>query len=376
MRHTTLTLLLGLALSLLLAPAGRAAGDSKTVAGRTRSEWLKMLLKEKELKKRRAAVIALEVFGPKADQVLQGLTIALEKDASPVIRRQVAAALGRMGADAKSTLPALTTALTDDKDGSVREAAARALEGLVPHSRVAVAELARALKDSYPPTRTAAVSVLKELAAEARPAMPHVLELLKGGGDKNNEPLARVYAVQIVGRLALADKAVPLLTAVVGDTRDDSQVRTAAAVALERYGPKAESASARLAEVAADAKADTGLRQKALTALGRVSPDARAVWPAVRKVLADKNSGLRGQAVRVAGPLGKQEKEVIPQLEKMAREDGNVEVRVAAIQELGVLGPAAKAAEKTLTKLANDPRASIRDAAVEALKLVRAGATP
>jgi HEAT repeat protein len=376
MRHALLILLLGLAFPLCLAPHARAGKDGKTVAGRTRAEWLKMLLEDKTIKYRRAAAKALEVFGPKADQVLQGLTIALKKDPEPLVRREVVAVLGRMGPDARSTLPALAAALTDDKDGSVREATARALEGLLPHSKAAVPELARALKDSYPATRTAAAATLKELGADAKEALPQVLELIKDSKGKGSEPLARVYAVQLAVRLASASELVPVLAAVVGDAADDTQVRSAAAAALEPLGAKAEEAAGKLAEVAADPKADTGLRQKALMALGKVSTDVKTVWPAVRKVLQDKHSGLRGQAVRVAGPLGKQEKEVIGQLEKVARADGNVEVRVAAIQELGGLGPAARSAEGTLAKLATEARASIRDAAVEALKRIRTAPAP
>ena len=112
-------------------------------------------------------------------------------------------------------------------------------------------------------------------------------------------------------------------------------------------------------------------------ALGKVSKDATVVWPAVRGVLKEKDSALRSQAVRVAGPLGKQEKEIVTALQEVARLDGNVEVRVAAIQELGQLGPDGKAAEETLADLAaNDPRPSIREAAQAALKRVKAAPAP
>src|SRR5206468_6856441 len=100
----------------------------------------------------------------------------------------------------------------------------RGLGGLVPHSRSAVPELARALQDSYPATRTAAAATLKALAADAKSALPQIIALLKDGKDTKTEPLARVYAAQLLGRLAgEADAVVPVLAAVAGDTADNVQ---------------------------------------------------------------------------------------------------------------------------------------------------------
>ncbi len=381
MRRAFLIPLLGLTFALLLATrmwAEAGVGDKQEVGGKKVSEWLKLLLEDKRPKARRAAIIALEIAGPKADRVLQGLGIALKQDTDPEIRREVAQALGRMGEEAKQSIRVLTEALSDDKEGSVREAAARALGSMAPHSRTVIPELTKALQDSYPGTRTAAVATLKELAAEAKPALPQVIDLLKNARDAKSEPLARVYAAQLLARLAGdAEAGVPVLAGVVADKEDNSQVRAAAAEALGRFGEKAETAAGKLSAVAGDTKADSVLRQKALMALAKVSRDAKVIWPALRGILQEKDSALRSQAVRVAGPLGKQEKAVLTELQKIARADENVEVRVAAIQELDELGSDAKAAEKTLEDLArDDPRPSIREAAAVALKRVRAAQTP
>jgi HEAT repeat protein len=377
MRGTLLITSLGLAFSLLL-PAATRAGEDKEVLGKKCAQWLKILLEDERPKARRVAITALKIFGPKTDRVLQGLTLALEKDADPEIRREAAQALGGMGEDAKLTVPMLAKALAEDKEARVREAAAQALGSeMVPHSRTAVDELGKALKDKAAVVRTAAASTLKDLGEEARPALPRVLAYLKDGKDKDNQPAGRVFATQLTIKLA-ADGAtsLPVLEEVVADSMDNPQVRSAAAEAIGRFGDKAESAAAKLALVVIDVKADLALRQKALIALGKVSSDAKVLWPAVRTALQEKDSGLRGQAVRVAGPLGKTEKEVVAVLEKMAKLDLNVEVRVAAIQELGGLGEAAKSAEPTLSELADDPRASIREAARAALKRLRAPPAP
>src|SRR5262245_35161672 len=280
MRRTPLFLLLGLVLSFWPHDAARAGGGERKVGNRSRTEWLKILQADKREKARRAAIIALEVYGPKADQVLEGLTQALEKDASPQIRREVAACLGRMGADAKVTIPALTTALTDDKDGGVRESAARALGALAPHSRTAVEELAKALQDPYPSARTAAVLALKELGEDAKLVLPQIVEFLQGAKVKDSEPLARAHAAQLVANLGGGAEAVAALTEVVGDSGAPPQLRGAVADALGRFEVKAESAAGKLGEVVGDVKSDLVLRQKALVALGKVSTDAKLVWPA------------------------------------------------------------------------------------------------
>jgi HEAT repeat protein len=165
---------------------------------------------------------------------------------------------------------------------------------------------------------------------------------------------------------------VPILSVLLADKDENPLLRTAVAEALGRYAAKAASAAGPLAQVVGDVKAELGLRRTALLSLGKVSDDVRVVWPTARAALKDTDSTLRSHAVRVAGPLGKAEKEIVAALETTARKDGNVEVRIAAIQELGQLGAAAKSAEPTLSDLAqNDPRPTVRQAAQAALKLLK-----
>jgi len=82
---------------------------------------------------------------------------------------------------------------------------------------------------------------------------------------------------------------------------------------------------------------------------------------------------VRIQAIRLAGILGKEESAVVPALVSQF-ESGNVEVRLAAVQELGHLGAAARKALPDLAKLArSDSRASVRDAAEVARKKIEQG---
>src|SRR5439155_24119736 len=124
----------------LVAPVARSQQE-EPVLQKTLSEWLKILRTEKDVKWRRASLIALEVYGPKKAGVVPGLLEALEKDAEPNIRREAASTLGRMGPDAKGAIDALAVALKNDKSDVVREAAARALGGRMAtqsHSQVLI----------------------------------------------------------------------------------------------------------------------------------------------------------------------------------------------------------------------------------------------
>src|SRR5438445_9493430 len=95
--------------SALFAPIARSQQE-EPVLNKTLSEWLKILRTEKDVKWRRASLIALEVYGPKKAGVVPGLLEALEKDAEPNIRREVASTLGRMGPDGNGALAALAGA--------------------------------------------------------------------------------------------------------------------------------------------------------------------------------------------------------------------------------------------------------------------------
>jgi HEAT repeat protein len=359
----------GLLAVLVLAGACRAGED--LVAGKTSGEWLKMLAGDKEARRRQAAVIALEQFGPKVRGVVPGLTEALRADPSPDVRRAIAQALGRMGEDAKVAIPDLATALRADKSERVREAAARALGGsMVPYSRTAVPALAEALTDAQPAVRAAAAEALKDLGPEARPALRQLLDVLKDG---RTDRFTRLYVLQALSRFPNeAASVVPALLASFRDLSAPPQVRAAAADALGRLGAAASPAAPELARTLQDKAAPAALRRACAEALARLGPDPKLTWPAAKVALADPDASVRTQAIRLAGVLGKGEPAVVGAL-IVRCDDDNVEARLAAIQELGQLGPAARAAEPVLRGLArNDSRPSVREAAATALKKVTA----
>jgi HEAT repeat protein len=358
-----------LGLLLVLSRAVPVCAETEDVRLR---KVLKILAEDKSSKRRQAAALALEAFGPRAKGVLIALTDALQKDTSAEVRRTAAQVLGQMGEDARTAIPALVAALRQDKSESVREMAARALGGkMAPFSKVAVLALGEALADPSPGTRAAAAETLSELGVEARPAMRPLLDALK---DPKAGRFTHLYAIQALSRFkADSDEIVPALLSAF-EHGADGGIRQAAAEGLARFGPEAGKAASALADVLGNAKAPLPLRRTCAVALLRIGADAKTAWPAVQAALTDPDATLRSQAVRLAGPLGKEERAVVPALVRRCLEDGNVEVRLAAIQELGQLGPAAKDAAKVLHHLArNDSRASIRNAAQASLKKIEGG---
>jgi HEAT repeat protein len=362
-------IIVGLVAGLCGLPAlssARASQDDKV------KKLIVQLLQDKDVKKRRLALIALEVEGARVKGVVQAMTIALEKDEDPVVRREVALALGRMGEDGKEAVPALAYALTKDKDDQTREVAARALLQMVPHSKRALEQLVAALQDSYPPTRAAAAETIKMLGELSKSAVPQLMDYLKSPKDKKTDASARMHITLALGRIGPeAAKAAVVLATVIADAAEDVTTREAAADSLARFGLDGQPAAKEVAAVLQNTKNELVLRLAAVKALAKIEGDTKVVWPALKIGLEDGDSSLRLQTIRAAGQYGREEPEVIKILAKLARGDDNVEVRLAAIQELGIIGAAARDAEKDLRFIvANDEREAVRQYADAALKKI------
>ena len=325
------------------------------------------LLQDKDVNKRRLALLDLEIY-PRGKGVIQALTITLEKDSEAVVRGDAALILGRWGEDAKAAIPALANALKSDKDSAVREASARALLRMVPHSRTALLQLVNALQDSNLQTRAFAAQAIKALGEQSRPHLPKLIEYLNSTKDRKDDAHARADIAAALG--GLGDTiAIPTLIAVVAEIEEDVAVREAAADSIGQFGADAAGAIKPLADLLADAKNDTSLRLSAAKALAKLEADAKQIWSALKISLADPDATLRAISVRASGPCAKDEKEVVPLLAKLGRNDNDVEVRLAAVQELGRLGQVAKAAEDDLRFIAaNDERELVRQFAEEALR--------
>jgi HEAT repeat protein len=198
---------------------------------------------------------------------------------------------------------------------------------LAEATRPAVGVLVRGLADPEPRNRLTAVESLELLGDAAGPAAPALLRALA-----DPDRFVRWAAVRSLGKIPALppSPAVERMTPLLLDT--DTGVRVAAAAALERFGPGAQSAvptllralvqgSDREAQVAlmhalvpiAGARPhaavptlcqllrspDPCVRRAALTTLGEFGPAAGAALPNLRAALGDEDQTVR-EAARVA----------------------------------------------------------------------------
>jgi HEAT repeat protein len=196
-------------------------------------------LKDPEASTRRAAARALGEAGPGAKEAVGALADAL-KDSDAFVRRFAAQALGEIGPAARDAVPALSKALNDSRR-EVQEAAAAALGKIGPSSAQAlVAVVKDTRKDAM--VRRKAVEALAAMGAEARPALPGLVEIVSGkpaqGSKKRPGPDTeiRVEAVNALARIAGPDDkaAVEALTALTDRKQNNRALKQAANAALRK----------------------------------------------------------------------------------------------------------------------------------------------
>jgi HEAT repeat protein len=350
------------------AAASSAQAPDK-IMGKTAAEWVDTLKTHKDVRFRRAALIVLEVHGPRVEGVLPAITGALESDTEAQVRREAAMLLGRIGEEAKGSIFALGDALKKDKSELVREAAAQALgsKTLNKHAAEQVQSLAHALTDTHAGTRAAAAEAILKLGDKAAPALPALSTLAK---DSSKDRFSRQFALKCLARLAADDRDVAQLFAdILRDKSAPLAIREEAAEGLGRSTVAADRVLPPLADLLNDPAPE--IRRAAAASLARQGKDAGIVWPKVDAALKGADQAVRYQMIRLCGQLGKANEKAVEALIERAKGDANVENRLAAIQELGDLpGAGVEAVLDTLSKM--DTIAAIREAADAALKKLEA----
>lgn len=337
-------------------------------------------------KTRLAAMLALEsLIGLKDPAVVPALIESLNDDKSEEVRAAAAQTLGRLAVLAtesvskESPVPkiakALKTALPKDPSPEVRQAIAKALGGkTVEYMPDVVEVLADALKDQDAGTRAAAAASLKDAGKEVLPVLPKVWDAAKNA---KLDTFTRIYLLQIVTKHS-GDTAqvVQVLVGVVADKEAASTLKQVAVDQLATFHRDALAATDPLVDLLKDDQSPALLRQSAAMALAKIQPDSKKVWPTSKKLMQPKhnsNAALRAQVIRLAAKVCKTESELIPALME-ACADPNVDAQIAAIQELGEMGSAARAAEKTIAEIAmTASRDNVRQAATLALKKIQGG---
>lgn len=359
-----------------MAPQEAAAQNADTrVLGKTAAEWVKMLQEDPQARRRRGALIALELVGPGSTIVLPAVQGALKKDKDEGVRKDAAVLLGklvpRIQDDDRTpvdAIDALAAALQKDEAASVREAAAQALGRIGPDARSAVGALGTAMKDKQPAVRAMAAETLGRMGPDALPAAPALAEALR---DEKADEFTRRFAAIALGQLGTdaSRDSVPALAVVLAAADAPATVRSAAADAVGRLGPSAAGSADALATAVGDKNLQ--VRRSAVLALSKLGDAGRVGVPALLQASEAEDRALRAQVYYALGELGGSSTDkVVPVLVK-GLEDKVVDVRVAAVLALGKLGPGAAAAVPALTNLQRDARPAVRDAVVEALKKIK-----
>jgi HEAT repeat protein len=263
-----------------------------------------------------------------AREAMPALAAALE-DETPKVRETAAGAIGLMGPEA---LPTLAEMLGHD-DKYVRRHAVWAMGRLGPLARPALYDLCRALKDSDPRTASGAAQALGSMGADAADAVPALAEAMRG----TNIVLCRLAAK------ALSQIGAPALATLIAHLQHaDPFVRGESALSIGWMGAAARSAVPFLARIVRGPE----------SALVRTPAPSSFTPTAIRNAPSDTLTP--------------------PQIEDAPGPSAEVNCRVFAAQALGRIGPAAAGALGDLRDAAGYGPDAVRQAALQAIRLVQA----
>jgi HEAT repeat protein len=259
----------------LLAHSGRKAKTSVPAVA----------LKDQNADVRAMAAYGLAGIGPDARPAVPALLETIH-DRAPMVRAYAALALGAVRPAAKTALPPLLEALKD-KDADVRSCAARALGGFGAETGPAVSLLIAALADRNARVRHDAAYAFRGIGPTGRDAVAPLAKLVKNKDEERDTRRNAIHALGAIG--ANAKDAVPVLVEALKDA--DNNVRRDVAGALGDIGPGAKGAVPTLLE--ALKKTADWEHQIIIEALGKIGPEAKAAVPALLEELKSDDADAR-----------------------------------------------------------------------------------
>ncbi|MSR54905.1 MAG: hypothetical protein EXS09_16705 [Gemmataceae bacterium] len=395
-------------IAIVLAALAPVSAQEKTIAGKTKTQWIKALKEDPSPRGREAAIIVLStmenrdlaiveavtdaLLGDKAERVrlkaidgvramiltsgtkdqnplLDAFGKSVSTDMAEAVRLKTAEAIKELKKEELRRLaPILADVLRTDKSVQVKVAVATTLGKTGENAKTILKGMIEALKDPDVAVRTAVADAFGRIGFEAAEAVPALRPLLKDA-----DPGVRLAAAFSLGRVGPdGASAIPELSlALASDT--DTAVRKESARAFTFLGLDAKSAVPALAKALREDKSEE-VRQQAALALGKMRGQTTGVATAMIEALQkDADKTVRIFITHALGDslgdgLGAYVKDLAEQLVK----DSEGDVRIALIQELGALGPAAKDALPALHLRVTDVQLSVRDEAKKAVKKVMA----
>jgi len=206
---------------------------------------------------------------------------------------------------------------------------------LIRLGRDAVGPLTEAL--AAPAVRNAAMEILAEIGAEARPA---VAAMITGLSDE--DPAYRSNAALALAALgAEAKEAVPSLEKLLGDEAAPAEARFTAAYALGSIGPAAVAAEPLLRKLAESN--DEMMATVCVWAALKLKPEDVTLFdaaiPKLRRALQREQELVRLEAAVALGEIGPKAATALPMLEMLAEEDPSRTVRAAAEEAVRRIRP-------------------------------------
>lgn len=353
-------------------PDARVRAEAVTALGGYQSggivEAVTSALQDPDLEVR-ASAFAVSSLASHLPERLDPIFSAAVKDADPRIRLHALAAWMHTREEAVND-PAIVLAVRAALKDRCSGLRAYALRCLCSRDD-AQGDIVAALHDSSPVVRYTAVIGLHEVAADAKVAVPALLQALQ-----DPDPLVRRYAALAMGEDPA--EATTFLPALAGALKDPSAVvRQSAAESLGRFGAAAQSVVPSLVELQKDPS--PSVRFRAAAALARIDPATAAkhdLAPLLAAHLQDEGELSAVTAASALASLGAAARPAVPQLiaclTGRGRERAISTVRADCIRCLGELGPAAAAAAPVLHRLADDrwEEEKLRTAARAALELI------
>jgi len=306
-----------------------------------------------------ARIKAAERLGTMGAQAAEGVPALVDSLSSedPKVKAAVIEALGKIGPAAQPARPALLPLLTNSPL-EIRRAAAQSLLkiGVDP---AASAQWVKAFQDTDDEVAAAAAQALASAGPLPKEETPMLVDLLKNG-----KPVQRRHAASFLGAMKAEGKpAISGLADALRDTEKD--VRIEAAEALGKIGPSASPAALALGNALKDKEAE--VRKASLNALGKIGPDASNAAPSLITALGD--SELHDSALNTLVKIGKG---AVRDLGRTLTDSRNTKARLELIDILGQIGPDAREAVPTLTKiLGSEDFPSVQRAARESLAKIQ-----
>ncbi|MHB8974805.1 MAG: HEAT repeat domain-containing protein [Pirellulaceae bacterium] len=189
---------------------------------------------------------------------------------------------------------------------------------------LSVEEAIQALNSPNAVLQTQAAKVLVESGANAKPAIPIIIEILSRG-----EPVVRTELLFVLIELGPdAQEAVPVLIKLAASS--DFHARYLTARALGGIGPAAQPGVPVLLNLLRDEV--TSVRRRAAEALGNLGPEvAPEAVPLLITAMRDPLDPVREQAVLALGKFGELGKIVLPALQEAATSDASTVQSEAAL---------------------------------------------